>query len=124
MSEKINEKINENMECQYVDGAERRWTSSGMTLSDFEQLINAYSDNGFDLESKEHNGMYISMYCDQIKTEHDMNGRIAMIQFMNNGTTLELYTQKIEDIEYDEESKEITISTVGCSFDEITITIN
>lgn len=124
MSEKINEKINENMECQYVDGAERRWTSSGMTLSDFEQLINAYSDNGFDLESKEYNGMYISMYCDQIKTEHDMNGRIAMIQFMNNGTTLELYTQKIEDIEYDEESKEITISTVGCSFDEITITIN
>ena len=53
-----------------------------------------------------------------------MNGKIAMIQFMNDSTTLELYTQKIEDIEYDEESKEITISTVGCSFEEITITIN
>lgn len=124
MSEKINERINENMECQYADGAERRWISSGMTLSDFEQLINAHSDNGFDLESNEYNGMCIYMYCDQIKTEHDMNGKIAIIHFINYSTTLELYTEKIEDIEYDEESKQITISTVGCSFGEITITIN
>lgn len=124
MSEKINERINENMECQYVDGTERRWISSSMTLSDFEQLINAHSDNGFDLKSNEYNGMCIYMYCDQIKAEHDMNGKIAMIQFMNDSTTLELYAEKIEDIEYDEESKEITISTVRCSFEEITITIN
>lgn len=123
MSEKINEKINENMECQYVDGAERRWLSSGITLDGLEEIVMANTDNEFNMESKEFNGMDISMYCDSIKMERDLSGKITIIQFSNMGTTLELYAEKIDDIEYDEESKEITISTVGCNFDEITITI-
>ena len=32
MREKTNERINENMECQFVDGSERRWLWSCITL--------------------------------------------------------------------------------------------
>ena len=103
MSEKTNERINENMECQFVDGSERRWLSSGITLDELEEIVTANTDNEFNMESKEFN---------------------AIIQFSNMGTTLELYAEKVDDIEYDEEANEITISTVGCSFQELTITIN
>ena len=111
------------MECQFVDGSERRLLSSGITLDGLEEIVMANTDNEFNMESKEFNGMDISMYCDSIKMERDLSGKITIIQFSNMGTTLELYAEKIDDIEYDEESKEITISTVGCNFDEITITI-
>lgn len=124
MREKTNERINENMECQFVDGSERRWLSSGITLDGLEEIVMANTDNEFNMESKEFNGMDISMYCDSIKMERDLSGKIAIIQFSNMGTTLELYAEKVDDIEYDEEANEITISTVGCSFQELTITIN
>ena len=36
-----------------------------------------------------------SMYCDSIKMERDLSGKITIIQFSNMGTTLELYAEKI-----------------------------
>ena len=77
MSEKTNERINENMECQFVDGSERRWLSSGITLDELEEIVTANTDNEFNMESKEFNGMDISMYCDNIKMERDLSGKIS-----------------------------------------------
>ena len=47
------------MECQFVDGSERRWLSSGITLDGLEEIVMANTDNEFNMESKEFNGMDI-----------------------------------------------------------------